>query len=215
MPDDPLSATPAATLRDEKAVRLKAGFRHVNRLMVALWRLGLGPMVNSWPKGSGRILVLGHHGRRSGLRHWTPLNYVRVDGHIYCTSGFGTHADWYRNVTARPGVEVWLPNRRAAGVVEDVSVDPDRVRLLREVLLASGFAARAAGVDPRRLDDEALAAATAAYRLLKIREVDTADPLPAHPRPGDLAWIWAATLLPAALVLARQRRSREGPEVAS
>ncbi|MBK7622453.1 MAG: hypothetical protein IPJ14_07245 [Kineosporiaceae bacterium] len=51
-------------------------FRYLNRFMVMMWRLGLGRLVNVWPRGSGRMLVLGDTGRRSGLRRWTPLNYA-------------------------------------------------------------------------------------------------------------------------------------------
>jgi deazaflavin-dependent oxidoreductase (nitroreductase family) len=173
------------------AERLRAAFRYVNRLMVALWRLGLGRWVNVWPSGSGRIFVLGHTGRRTGTRRWTPLNYANVDGQLYFTAGFGPSSDWYRNVMAEPRVEVWPPGARWAGVVDEVSDHPQRTRLLREVLVASGFAARAAGIDPRRMDDEQLAAATSTYRLLRIRRAAGAGPLPAHPRPGDLNWFWA------------------------
>jgi deazaflavin-dependent oxidoreductase (nitroreductase family) len=194
----------------QTAARVTAAFRHVNRFMVALWRLGLGRPVNGWPRGSGRILIIGHTGRRSGLRRWTPLNYAQIDGQLYCTSGFGAGADWYRNVLAEPSVEVWLPGRRRAGVVEDISDHPERLRLLREVLLASGFAAPAAGVDPRHLDDEALAAATSSYRLLTIHQAAASQPLPEHPRPGDRAWWWIMLALPGVIALGHRRRDRRG-----
>jgi len=181
---------------DVTAARVKAAFRHVNRAMVMLWRLGLGRWVNIWPSGSGRILVIGHTGRRSGLRRWTPLNYANVNGELYCTAGFGATSDWYRNVTAEPRVEVWLTGERWMGVIDEASDHPERIRLLRAVLVASGFAAPAAGIDPRRLDDEALAAATSSYRLLRIRQVAAAEPLPPHPRPGDRIWWWAALARP-------------------
>ena len=192
--------------------RLRGRFRCVNRAMVVLWRLGLGPVVNLWPRGSGRILVLGHTGRRSGLRRWTPLNYAEVDGEIYCTAGFGAGSDWFRNVTAHPRVELWLPGRRTLARVHDVSDDPRRIELLRQVLLASGFAAPAAGVDPRRLDDDALAAATAPYRLLRLQPIVGQVVLPDHPRPGDLSrWAWtlaAGTAAVTVLTAAGRRRRR-------
>lgn len=188
----PAQSGPGAHPMDEgTAARLRAMFRHVNRAMVALWRLGLGRAVNGWPSVGGRILVLGHTGRRTGLRRWTPLNYAPVDGQIYCVAGFGAVSDWYRNVRADPVVEVWLPDQRWVGTVEDVSEGPDRLRLVRAVLVASGFAAPAAGVDPRRLDDPALAEATAGYRVLRLNRVAGSPALAAHPRPGDRRWWWA------------------------
>lgn len=195
-------------MNDATAERLKAAFRNFNRFMVVMWRLGLGRWVNVWPAGSGRIFVLGHTGRRTGRRRRTPLNYALVDGELYCTAGFGPASDWYRNVMAEPAVEVWSPGERWAGAVEEISDHPERVHLLREVLVASGFAARAAGIDPRRLDDEELARATSSYRLLRIRRTAGAGPLPVHPRPGDLSWCWAV-LAGSAVALAVRRAVRD------
>ncbi len=172
--------------------RLSAGFRYVNRAMVVLWRLGLGRWLNVWPAGSGRIMVLGHTGRRSGRRFWTPLNYAEVGGAVYCTAGFGTGSDWYRNVLANPAVEVWLPGRSWLGRVDDVDAAPERTDLIRRVLLASGFAATLAGVPVRRLDDAQLAAATVGYRLLRIQRVGGVE---SHARPADLVWVWLVALL--------------------
>jgi deazaflavin-dependent oxidoreductase (nitroreductase family) len=192
---------------DATAERLRAAFRHINPFMVAMWRLGLGRWVNVWPSGPGRIFVLGHTGRRTGSRRWTPLNYAMVDGELYCTAGFGTASDWYRNVMAQPRVEVWPPGERWVGVVEEVSDHPERIPLLREVLVASGFAARVAGIDPRRMDDKSLVAATSPYRLLRIRRAEVAEPLPAHPRPGDLSWWWAVVAAFAVALRARRATS--------
>jgi deazaflavin-dependent oxidoreductase (nitroreductase family) len=172
--------------------------------MVALWRLGLGRWVNVWPHGSGRILVLGHTGRRTGRRRWTPLNYAEVDGELYCTAGFGSGSDWYRNVLTQPQVELWLPGRRTLARVHEVSDHPQRTTLLREVLLASGFAAGLAGVDPRATDAR-LAAATESYRLLRLQPVVGEVELPDHPRPGDWAWCWAVLAALAVVRVAAHR----------
>lgn len=192
---------------DERiAQRARRAFRHVNRGMVGCWRLGLGRALNSWPAGSGRIMVLTHVGRTSGRRFRTPLNYAEADGDVYCAAGFGPGSDWYRNVTANPHVEVWLPGQRWAGTVEDVGDGPDRLRLVRAVLVASGFAAPVAGVPVQRLTDDELAAKTADYRLLRIRRTGIAS---GDPRPGDLAWTWAVLAAGGLAVgaLARRRRA--------
>lgn len=77
--------------------------------MVLLWRLGLGKWINARPAVAGRIMVLNHTGRKSGLLRQTPLNYAIIDGEIYCTAGLGETTDWYRNILANPHVEVWTP----------------------------------------------------------------------------------------------------------
>jgi hypothetical protein len=69
--------------------RLRQGFKHFNRFMMLMWRLGLGPWVNAWPEVGGRIMVITHTGRKTGIRRRTPVNYTIADGEVYCTSGFG------------------------------------------------------------------------------------------------------------------------------
>jgi hypothetical protein len=50
-------------------------------------------------------------------------------------------------------VEVWLPDSWWAGVAEDVSGIEDRLPILRQVLIASGFAAPMMGVEPKTMSD--------------------------------------------------------------
>ncbi|GAB4526814.1 MAG: hypothetical protein Kow0063_01430 [Anaerolineae bacterium] len=184
--------------------RLRQGFKQFNRFMMLMWRLGLGPWLNVWPEVGGRIMVITHTGRKTGIRRRTPVNYTIADGEIYCTAGFGSISDWYRNILANPQVEVWLPDGWWAGVAEEVTDDKTRIPLLRQVLIDSGFAARAAGIDPVGMTNAELAAATQSYRLIHIRRTEART---GPGGPGDLSWIWPLTtmiLLP--LVLLRRRR---------
>ncbi len=137
--------------------RLRQIFKIGNRFMVLLFRLGLGGWGNR-PETS-QVMVLVHKGRKSGLLRKTPVNYAIVDDQIYCTAAFGNRADWYRNVMADPRVQVWLSDGWYAGEVEEVPPDdPQRNHLMRQVLIASGFAAPFfAGVNPKTLSDEKLA----------------------------------------------------------
>lgn len=172
----------------------RQAFRRFNHFMIWLWRLGFRRWVNFWPSVIGRIMVLTHIGRKSGLRRQTPVNYARVDGDLYCTVGFGHVSDWYRNILANPNVEVWLPDGWWAGVAEDISDDERRIPLLREVVIASGFAGPMFGVNPQTMSEQELAAATKEYRLIRIQ---LTQQLSGPGGPGDLAWIW----VPISLVL--------------
>ncbi len=130
-----------------------------------------------------------------------------MDGELYCTAGFGPVSDWYRNLRADPNVEVWLPQGWWAGVAEDVSESPARLALMRAVLIASGFAVCAAGIDPRNLPDEELDRVTAPYRLIHIRRTGART---GPGGPGDLAWVWPlATMILLPLVLFRRRKHKE------
>ena len=138
----------------------------MNHFMVWMWKIGLGRMLNSWPSVGGRIMVIQHRGRRSGKEYLTPVNYAIADGEIYCTAGFGPRTDWYRNIMADPSVRLWLPQGRRGARATDVSDSPQRPRLLREVIIASGFAGPLFGVDQRKLTDEQILRIAKDYRLV-------------------------------------------------
>ncbi|MCJ7511805.1 MAG: nitroreductase family deazaflavin-dependent oxidoreductase [Anaerolineales bacterium] len=185
--------------------QLRHAFRWLNRYMLLHWRLGLGPYANR-REISGQIMLLVHVGRKTGRIRRTPVNYAIVEGDVYCLSGFGPGADWYRNLQANPQVEIWLPHGWWAGTTEDISDTPERLPLLRQVLIASGFAARLAGLDPVKMTDENLDAATRPYRLVRIRRTHA---LTGPGGPGDLAWVWpAATAVLLGLLLLPRRHRR-------
>jgi deazaflavin-dependent oxidoreductase (nitroreductase family) len=184
---------------------LRRGFKnYLNPFMLTIWRLGLGRWFNVWPDVSGRVMVITHVGRRSGAARRTPVNYAIVGGDIYCVAAFGSIAHWYLNIRANPNVEVWLPDGWWAGTAEDVSDDPRRLFLMRQVLIGSGFAARVAGINPYTIGDAELDATTARYRLIRIRRTEART---GSGGPGDLAWVWpVATIILLPLVLFRRKR---------
>jgi deazaflavin-dependent oxidoreductase (nitroreductase family) len=183
------------------ADQMRQAFRWLNRFMISLWRLGLGGLLNSWPADRGR---------RSGRQYRTPLNYAMVKGDIYCLAGFGRATDWYRNALATPNLQVWMRDGWWEASAVDVTDAPQRIQLIRAVLIGSGFATYVAGINPRRLSDVQLDEKTSDYRLLKLERM-TARTGPGGP--GDLAWVWpwAAGLL---LLVFRRRwpRAEELPD---
>jgi deazaflavin-dependent oxidoreductase (nitroreductase family) len=185
---------------------LRQGFKYFNQFMLFMWRTGLGRWINVWPEGIGRIMVLTTTGRKSGVRRRTPVNYAIVDDEVYCTAAFGPGADWYRNLRADPRVEVWLPDGWWEGEAEEVTDSARRLPLLREVLIASAFAGRAAGIDAQNMTDAELYELTREYKLIHVRRGLART---GSDGPGDLAWVWpAATMVLALLLLARPRRKR-------
>jgi deazaflavin-dependent oxidoreductase (nitroreductase family) len=184
--------------------RIRQIFKIFNRFMLLLWRLGLASYGNPTEFG-GAIMVIKHRGRKTGLTRYTPVNYAVAGDDIYCTAGFGPSTHWFRNLQANPEVELWLPDGRWGGLAEDASGDPQRVPLLRKVLVASGFAGPLFGVNPRRMNDAQIEAMLDTYRLVRIRKT---GPLTGPGGPGDLAWIWpVSTLLLLALLLRRRKRA--------
>lgn len=190
-------------LEPEFLESLRRRFKGMNRWMLLIWRTGLGRWAEAWPAGFGRLMVIEHVGRRSGTRYRTPVNFTRCGPDLYCLAGFGPKTDWYRNVLAEPEIAVWLPDGRWTATAAEASGSPDRLHLMRKVLIDSGFASRAIGLDPRTADQEALDEATATYRLLRITPDERRD---APDGPGDLSWVW----WPIGLAFLAGRWSRSG-----
>jgi len=156
--------TPSYTPAQMKTLRRV--FHAMNHFMVFMWKIGMGRLINCWPAGFGRIMVIRHIGRVSGREYLTPVNYVPAGNEVYCAAGFGPGTDWYRNILSKPNVELWLPEGRRRAHACDASDSPERTRLLRAVVVASGFAGPLMGVDSRKLTDEQLEQAARDYRLV-------------------------------------------------
>lgn len=167
-------------------------FRALNRFMLLMWRLGLGPFLQSqlW----GYIMVLITTGHRSGLRRLAPVNYDREGDAVYCLPGFGARTHWYRNLMADPRCEVWLPDGWWSGIAEAVTDPEERLAVLRQVLIRAGFVTfLVEGINPARVSDEKMRELSARYdRMIRIRLLNRR----AGPGgPGDLAWVWPLILV--------------------
>ncbi len=195
------------TATPETMATLRTLFKTVNKLVLLQWRLGLGWAMNLWPQGLGAYLVIVHTGRKTGLRRRTPVNYAQVDGEIYCTAGFGRESHWYRNITANPTVEIWLPDGRWQARAEDIT-GSGQVALLRQVLINSGFVAPLMGIYPHTMNDDDLLRVTADYRLIHLKRLSPAD---GANGPGDLKWLWLPLLLVGRMLLNRKRANPKTP----
>ncbi len=184
--------------------RLRGAFKRFNVFMLFLWRIGLGRWMEAWPKVGGRILVLTHIGRKSGIAHRTPVNFTRLGDDIFIVAGFGAVADWYRNIKRNPKVEVWLPDGWWEGRAEDYDDPANRLSTMRQLMYDTGFAAPMMGVDPRKFTDAELEKEAAEYKLVRIHRT-AARTGPGGP--GDLTWLWpAATLVLASLLWLRRKK---------
>lgn len=78
------------------------GNRALMRAPIWLYRARLGLLFGS------RTLLLEHVGRKSGLPRYVVLEVVgHPEADVYVVvSGFGTRAQWFRNVTANPRTRV-------------------------------------------------------------------------------------------------------------
>ena len=95
--------------------------RWLMRAPIRVYKARLGFLFGS------RMLMLEHIGRTSGARRYVVLE---VFGHpapdVYLVvSGFGTQAQWYRNLRANPSARVWVRGRRALPAKAQRLSDPD------------------------------------------------------------------------------------------
>jgi deazaflavin-dependent oxidoreductase (nitroreductase family) len=94
--------------------------RRLLRLPAALYRVGGG-----WLLGH-RFLLLTHRGRRTGRLHQTVLEVVSwrpERSEAVVMSGWGPHAEWYRNVRAGGAVEISIARRRFHPSVRPLPVE--------------------------------------------------------------------------------------------
>lgn len=188
---------------------IQHGFRYVNRYVaVPLLEAGLGPLCNTPVTGS--LMVLRTRGRTSGLWRDAPLGYLILDGHVYCTAGFGYRTQWIRNIQADPHVQVLLPTIAVTGVAEEVTDPVEWSRAMRALLASMGIVSRSMIGDVRRMSDEGLQALAGGLPLIRVRVTG----LGVGPfDPGGRGWV-LPTVLSLAWLANRLRRRVRRPRTA-
>lgn len=133
------------------------------RFPIRLYRLGLGPLLGR------RIMLLTHTGRVSGKPRQVVIEVVQHDEHGYvAASGFGPHADWYRNVIAHPQVTIQIGDQVLAATATALDADqgaeimaryaPLHPRAARQLCKLMGFAVDGSIDDYREIETGPLAA---------------------------------------------------------
>ncbi|WP_006244379.1 nitroreductase family deazaflavin-dependent oxidoreductase [Mycolicibacterium tusciae] len=99
----------AITARGVKLVERVLHSRTLTRAPIWVYRAGLGFVFGS------RMLMLEHIGRRTGATRYVVLEVIDhpdPDSYIVA-SGFGTRAQWFKNVQANPQVKISAGGRRS------------------------------------------------------------------------------------------------------
>ncbi|MFJ2090655.1 nitroreductase family deazaflavin-dependent oxidoreductase [Streptomyces sp. NPDC087901] len=136
--------------------------RTAARLPVHMFRAGLGPLFR------GRLLLLVHTGRTTGLSRRTVIEVVEsatVDGRRSwaVASGFGPGSDWYRNLLRTPHATVQAGRRFHAVTAHALPVGeggelmaryaPRHPRTARRLAAFMGFAVDGGAEDYRRVGE--------------------------------------------------------------
>ncbi|MCC7354365.1 MAG: nitroreductase family deazaflavin-dependent oxidoreductase [Anaerolineae bacterium] len=152
------------------------------------WRMGLGPLL-------GRtMLVLTTWGRKSGLPRYTVLSYTVVNGKVYVGSGWGSRADWYRNIQANPRITVQIGKRTYSAFARRVE-DVDEFRAVMQRLLETGgdshFRSWLRSLDIA-YDLNDLVAKRDRVHQVALDPTDEPGPPPLE---ADLTWVWGVMLV--------------------
>ena len=170
-------------------------FKFINMFfMVPLFRLGLGSFVGN--PITGYIMVLKTIGRKTGKERYVPVNYVILDGNIYCMVGFGKESHWYRNLQVQPNIEIIIPSGPVSGRAEDATNSEEAIVVIRKLLKNSGFAGFFAGFNPFTISDTELDEKTKDFPLVCIRPTGIGSGA------GDAGgWLWILSLVVSVIVL--------------
>lgn len=181
----------------DRAFRIANRWYVIPAIKAGLAPLHANPLTGSW-------MLLRVKGRRTGRTREAALGYAILDGAVYCCAGFGTRAQWYRNLLADPHVEVVLAGAAIAGLAEEVTEPAERRRAWRALIRALGLLGRALVCSPDAPDD-VLDRSTAGLPLVRIRPIGIGSG-PADPG----GWLWLTLSAVAAWwLLARSRRGRD------
>ena len=176
---------------------LRRIFRLLNKFfMVPVFRMGLGPFVGN--PITGYIMVLKTIGCKTGLERYAPVNYAILDGDIYCLSGFGKIAHWYKNLQIQPQIDLILPSATLSGTAASVIDADERLRAARQILKNSGFAGFMAGYNAWKISDEDLRQKGSEMIVIRITPNGV---LPGIADPSGKLWLWLTLLVIALFVI--------------
>ncbi|MGH3355381.1 MAG: GNAT family N-acetyltransferase [Nocardioidaceae bacterium] len=152
--------------------------RLIFRAPILLYRARLG-----WLLGH-RFVLVQHRGRRSGRPRQVVVEVVTRDrstGAVTVASGFGTGADWYRNLRADPEAVIWVSRRRTVVRATPLSAEDGgeaMVEYARRHPLAARVMARYMGFE---IDGTEAGYRRVGHRVayLRLEPVTTTDLVPA------------------------------------
>ncbi|MBC8496502.1 MAG: nitroreductase family deazaflavin-dependent oxidoreductase [Chloroflexi bacterium] len=156
--------------------------------IVPIFRLGLGPIFGN--PVSGYVMVMKVIGRVSGRIYYAPVNYAIRDGNVYCLSGGRRTSDWFRNLLAKPEVELILPGGAIYARAQEATDPNEKLIMSRQILKNAGIAGFFEGYSPYTISDEDLQGKVDELPLLRF------TPLGVGNGASDPAgWVWISVFV--------------------
>ena len=162
--------------------------RSIFKTPILLWRMGLGRFLGK------HMLVLTTWGRKSGLPRHTMLSYYEMNGSLFVLSGWGSKADWYRNILANQAVTVQTDKDSASGLARRVEQIEEYRPVMQALLDGAGdshFEPWLSSLDIDQNIEDLVAKRERVYLVaLEPGQGSGPDPLAA-----DLKWFWGVLLV--------------------
>ena len=136
------------------------------------------------------MLVLTTRGRKSGLPRHTMLSYILSEGKEYVASGWGTRADWTKNILADPLVTVQARGRIYSAEIRRISELEEFKDVAKSLLDSGGDSHLEPWLDLMGIDNDLNDFVNKRDRAFfyGFDPVDDEGPTPLR---ADLLWIWA------------------------
>jgi len=157
--------------------------RGISRAPFLAWRLGLGVLLGH------RFVLITTRERRSGLPRRVVLEYGALRGKLYVISGFGSQADWHKDLCDDPYVMVqtWQgPEPMQAWCVTDDA----EIRDVCALFMQRDSAAFRRSLHSLAIRPDSLEEMMAHKDRLAILRFDPTEERVPSPREADLVWVW-------------------------
>jgi deazaflavin-dependent oxidoreductase (nitroreductase family) len=177
--------------------------------MVPLHRAGLAAWLGN--PASGWQCLMTTTGRRTGLPRPVPLGYIVMEGAAWVMAGYGPSTAWFRNILARPPVELRLPGRPPmAALAEEVRDSDARARVIPPLCRSMALPGSLIGCFPPTAADERILECVSWVPLVRVSAADGRPIAAGADDPGGRGWVWrqAVALGLTVAVLAVVRRIR-------
>jgi deazaflavin-dependent oxidoreductase (nitroreductase family) len=169
-----------------------------------LWRLGFGSLM-------GKLFVMiTTTGRKSGLPRHTLTELHRMNGKKYAPCGFGSRAQWYKNIVADPHVTIQTDDGTESVIAVRVTEDDEILALLDLIIKKDGKALRDLYLNTLEIEPTPEDILAKKDRIYWLRFDPTEEPTP-PPQEADLVWVWPITAVVTLLSLfILHKTQREG-----
>ncbi len=153
------------------------------RALLFAWRMGLGTLLGR------RFVLITTRVRQGGLPHRVVLEYGALRGKLYVISGFGSQAEWHKDLSTDPYVMVqtWQGPEpmRAHCVTDDVEIRDVCTLFMRQnpLFFRRYLLSLSAGSD-------SIEEVMAYKERLAILRFDPTDEEVPPPLEADLVWVW-------------------------